>query len=202
MHYWLKGGLPNDTVQLAKIARMSLKLFNRSVPVISPFFGPNWTHKRIDQELEKTKELSEKRRSAVAQRKDRCSTIEPTIVEQLNTHSHSHSQREDSLSKEPPKKAVVEDSDFDLFYETYPRKIGKGAAKVAYARALKKIDKDKLLKATEIFAKQRAGKDIQYTPHPATWLNQGRWDDEEINKTQLAVDNLLKRGMMPSRNFV
>lgn len=91
MHYWLKGGLPTDPVQLAKISRMSLKQFNRATPVLAPFFGPNWTHKRIDQELDKAQEISEKRRHAVAQRKDRSSTSEPTIVDQLKTQSQSQS---------------------------------------------------------------------------------------------------------------
>jgi uncharacterized protein YdaU (DUF1376 family) len=101
MHYWLKGCLPTDPIQLSKISRMSLKQFNRATPVLSSFFGPNWTHKRIDQELDKAKDLSEKRRIAVAQRRDRSKTIEPTIVDQLNTQSQSqsqlHSKREDSF---------------------------------------------------------------------------------------------------------
>jgi uncharacterized protein YdaU (DUF1376 family) len=92
MHYWLKGGLPNDPVQLAKISRVSLKQFNRLSPIVAPFFGPNWTHKRIDQELEKSGEISKKRRDAVAQRRDRSSTNVPTNVDQLNTQSQSQSQ--------------------------------------------------------------------------------------------------------------
>jgi len=28
------------------------------------------------------------------------------------------------------------------------------------------------------YAEARAGQDPQYTAHPATWLNAGRWDDE------------------------
>mgnify|MGYP003350208430 CR=1 FL=1 len=91
MHYWLKGSLPDDPVQLAKISRLSLKQFNRALPLLSPFFNPDWTHKRIDQELEKVKEISEKRRDAVSQRRDRSNTNVPTNVEQKNTHSHSHS---------------------------------------------------------------------------------------------------------------
>jgi uncharacterized protein YdaU (DUF1376 family) len=92
MHYWLKGSLPTDHVQLAKISRMSLKQFKRVIPVLAPFFGPDWTHARIDQELEKAGEISKKRREAVAQRKDRSSTNDPTNVEQLNTQSQSQSQ--------------------------------------------------------------------------------------------------------------
>ena len=92
MHYWLKGGLPDDAVQLAKISRVSLKQFNRLSPIIAPFFGRGWTHKRIDQELEKSGEISKKRRDAVAQRKDRSSTNEPTNVDQMKTQSQSQSQ--------------------------------------------------------------------------------------------------------------
>jgi hypothetical protein len=33
---------------------------------------------------------------------------------------------------------------------------------------------------------QVAGKDPQFTPHAATWLNAGRWDDE-VAKPQLAI---------------
>jgi uncharacterized protein YdaU (DUF1376 family) len=98
MHYWLKGSLPTDHIQLAKISRMSLKQFKRVVPILAPFFGPDWTHARIDQELEKAGEISAKRRQAVAQRKDRSSTNESTIVVQLNTQSQSqsHTHTQDS----------------------------------------------------------------------------------------------------------
>jgi hypothetical protein len=104
-----------------------------------------------------------------------------------------------SISPTPPEKA---DNGFEQFWEAYPRRIGKAAAEKAYARAVKIKDRETLLKAAAIFARQRKGKDVQFTPHPATWLNQGRWDDEEIKKVQLTVDNLAKKGMMPSRNFV
>lgn len=92
MHYWLKGGLPKDHRQLAKIARMSPKQFNQALPIIAPFFASDWTHKRIDQELEKANNLSKVRRAAVAQRKDRSSTNEVTIVDQLHTQSQSQLQ--------------------------------------------------------------------------------------------------------------
>jgi hypothetical protein len=119
----------------------------------------------------------------------RCERHKP-IIEPINI---------DSISPTPPEKA---DNGFEQFWEAYPRRIGKAAAEKAYARAVKIKDRETLLKAASIFATQRKGKDVQFTPHPATWLNQGRWDDEEIKKVQLTVDNLAKKGMMPSRNFV
>lgn len=76
---------------------------------------------------------------------------------------------------------------FDKFWKSYPKKIGKDAAKKAFDK--RKPD-DKLLgdmlkaievqKTTEDWRKS----DGQFIPHPATWLNQGRWMDEVAGMTK------------------
>jgi hypothetical protein len=66
-------------------------------------------------------------------------------------------------------------SDFDLFWEAYPRKKGKGAARKALQKARKKTPLAEILtglKAT------RFSDDPQFIPHPATWLNEERWADQ------------------------
>jgi len=70
---------------------------------------------------------------------------------------------------------------FDLFWQAYPKKVGKQAA----IRAWKKINvapillKAMLDKIEEQKASRQWKRDGgQYIPNPATWLNQGRWDDE------------------------
>lgn len=68
---------------------------------------------------------------------------------------------------------------FGRFYAAYPRKVGPKAAEKAWLKAIKDgADMEKLISAAQRFARSRSGRDQQYTPHPATWLNQGRWDDE------------------------
>lgn len=69
--YWIKGGLPNDDARLAQIAGMTQKEWKKEREIYAEFFGPNWTHKRIDAEREKANDISKKRRKAVASRKDR-----------------------------------------------------------------------------------------------------------------------------------
>jgi len=71
---------------------------------------------------------------------------------------------------------------FDLFWTEYPRKVGKQAA----IRAWKKIKPDEGLFGIIISAvreqkncKQWQQDGGQFIPNPATWLNQGRWDDEQ-----------------------
>ena len=45
---------------------------------------------------------------------------------------------------------------------------------------------DWLLKRTELFASSISGKKGVFTPHPATWFNQDRFDDDpaEWNRTE------------------
>ena len=67
---------------------------------------------------------------------------------------------------------------FDQLWEMYPRKIGKGQARKAYVTASKKIDFFDLLPKLEAYVSTLDGKDKQYMPHLATWLNGERWADE------------------------
>ncbi len=67
---------------------------------------------------------------------------------------------------------------FDQLWEMYPRKIGKAHARKAYVAASKKIDFFDLLPKLEAYVSTLDGKDKQYMPHLATWLNGERWADE------------------------
>lgn len=67
---------------------------------------------------------------------------------------------------------------FDVFWSVYPKKVGKGEARKAFEKA--KVSLEVLLHAIEVQkSSQQWKKDGgQYIPNPATWLNQGRWEDE------------------------
>jgi hypothetical protein len=68
---------------------------------------------------------------------------------------------------------------FDEWWMIYPRKIGKGTAEKAYAKADLPPD---ILEITRRYAASRQGEDQTFTPHPATWLNRKSWLDEEPEK--------------------
>jgi hypothetical protein len=69
-------------------------------------------------------------------------------------------------------------SKFEEFWLECPRKVGKAAAAKAYAKALHQVSHDELVSAMRIYSAGRNGQDPQFTVHPTTWLNQGRWADE------------------------
>lgn len=67
---------------------------------------------------------------------------------------------------------------FEQLWGEYPRKVNKAAARKAFKAASKKIEFYDLLPKFEAFVITLEGKDTQYIPHLATWLNGERWNDE------------------------
>lgn len=67
---------------------------------------------------------------------------------------------------------------FDQWWAVYPKKVGKQAAH----RAWKKLRPGPRTLAPRLIAAARAFaaavRNPQFVPNPATWLNEGRWDDD------------------------
>lgn len=81
-------------------------------------------------------------------------------------------------SSGPVPKSPASSGDFDRFWAAYPRKVGKQEARRAFAAVRAPVE-------TLLCALERQRDDPQwkreqgrYIPHPATWLRQGRWEDE------------------------
>lgn len=66
---------------------------------------------------------------------------------------------------------------FGMFWKSYPKKKGKGAARKAW---MKHKPPDKIHKTLEAYKRTEQWKKDggQYIPYPATFINEGRWDDE------------------------
>jgi hypothetical protein len=72
-------------------------------------------------------------------------------------------------------------------YKAYPRRIGKQGAIKSITRALQRLKKAGmaireaevyLYRRVQAYARSPAGNDGEFTPHPATWFNDGRYDDD------------------------
>ena len=81
-------------------------------------------------------------------------------------------------SKPPASKPTV--NLFDQFWEWYPRKVGKEAARKAWDNARRKTDQQNILDGVERFRTDPNLPVKEFIPHPSTWLNEGRWDDEPL----------------------
>ena len=76
---------------------------------------------------------------------------------------------------------------FDRFWSAYPRKAGKGAA----LKAFQKLNpgEELLEQMLETIRREKGSLQWQeeggrFIPHPATWLNQGRWEDEPLEPAE------------------
>ena len=78
----------------------------------------------------------------------------------------------------PDDKHSCEMGGFAEFWERYPRRIGKAAARKAYAKAMKVGTHDDIMFGLSQQMTSLTAREAQYIPHPATWLNQERWNDE------------------------
>ena len=136
--------------------------------ILAEFFwvdGDTWSHTRIDSDLEKVREKSEKASKAG----QRSFSVRSTGVE----HSFNHKDKD----KEEDKDNIQEG--FDRFWDLYPRKAGKQEARRAFDRALKVATLEEILLGAQRYAAD-PNRQPQFTAHPTTWLNQGRWSDEPL----------------------
>lgn len=111
-------------------------------------------------------------------------------------------EQEQEQDGEPVTRASALDRRFAAFWAAYPKKVGKQDALRAFARL--KVSEDRLAAMLAAIEQQRASpqwqKDAgQYIPNPATWLRQGRWEDEVRGSPP--VQNETARLMALSRQY-
>lgn len=78
--------------------------------------------------------------------------------------------------------------EFEEWYAAYPRHIAPEAAARAFVKARRSVPHAELMTSTRRFAASQRGKDPKFVPHPATWLNAGRWADEPDRPARASFD--------------
>jgi hypothetical protein len=63
-------------------------------------------------------------------------------------------------------------------YEAYPRKVGKPKALASIEKAAQQFGHELLLEKTKQYAAARIGQNPDFTPHPTTFFNQHRFNDD------------------------
>jgi len=106
-------------------------------------------------------------------------TIEKTAPDKGLIRGTGNNRTGKGLVKDRTRKEVkFSPEELESVYQEYPRKIGKPEALKAITKALQKIEIEDLRAKVRNYAQSRAGQDQQFTPYPATWFNQERWNDE------------------------
>ncbi len=72
------------------------------------------------------------------------------------------------------------EDEFEAWWTLYPRKVGKDAAREKYRKARKRVSAEALVAGLRHYVASVSEKEREFIAHPATWLNQGRWQDEQV----------------------
>lgn len=98
------------------------------------------------------------------------------------TVTDSDSVSDLNLDEEIKIKVDTDKADFEAFWNAYPRKTGKKKAWDAWRAAKDRPSLPVILAKIAELSKtdQWVKDDGKFIPHPSTWLNQGRWDDQPI----------------------
>jgi uncharacterized protein YdaU (DUF1376 family) len=111
------------------------------------------------------------------------------LLETNNPKQANASSREEKRREENPQSPQGGDDPFDLFWNLYPRKVGKEAARKAFDKAVKKAPVSDIMAGLHAQLPAILATEPRFQPHPATWLNQGRWQDE-VQKPERKARNL------------
>ena len=183
--------------------RLALKTFQQfgMIEIINDTVTiPNWEkHQQLDA-LEMAREATRKRvaRHREKQKMLAAGNVSGNVTEPVTddvTVTESNADRIDKIRIDkntistPRKRAdKVISPGFDEFYEAYPRHVSKEPARKAWMK-LKPDDDLREAILSDVHRRvtgEWKDKDVQYIPHPSTYLNQRRWEDEPQAAPQFA----------------
>jgi uncharacterized protein YdaU (DUF1376 family) len=174
-HYYSRGGpLENDVARLLHVCRAASTAERNAVRrVLGEFFAladGRYRHPRIDAEIEKAAEVIAKcsfaGRASAAKRQ-----------RQSNAGS-THVPTKSQPSQSQPQSQEENNSGFAEFWEIYPRKEARGAARKAFVRACAGTTPESLIAAAAEYARKRQDQDRKFTRTAASWLAQECWLDD------------------------
>ena len=113
----------------------------------------------------------------------------------LRERRHTSDEKQVTLSDEVPVTPVTKStkvsSSYELFpgfcsfWSLYPKRVGKGEAFKAWTKSNCEVLSEVVVRAVREQNGYLIREGGQFTPLPATWLNQRRWEDEPPKQAEL-----------------
>lgn len=188
--YW-QTGKPLRIDRLATVARIPNERWPSVAETLSEFFHvteTHWVQFRVEADLEAVNSkvvtasnAGKASARAKALKKQQELNDRSTDVADPLQRKPNHTDTDTDTDKNTKSSSPAADDLFPKFWTLYPNKKGKAAAEKAWKKL--KVTDDLFTLIAHGLAKQCASqawlKDSgQFIPHPATWLNGKRWEDE------------------------
>lgn len=180
--------IPKKTQVVLRRLGLGLEFEQNLINVLTDFFDlgdEGYIHHRIEQDIRDYQAQVDKNRlngklGGRPRKTQSVILVNPTVTQPkpsdnpLVTLTTNH--KPITTNYKPVNKTYM--GDFDEFWRHYPKKVGKDAAIKAWEKAKPNIND--VLKALgwQVKSEQWFKNNGQFIPNPATYLNQGRWQDE------------------------
>jgi uncharacterized protein YdaU (DUF1376 family) len=175
MYYDSEKPLPNDIEVLALQVGLPIDDVHLLLRAYFRLEDGVWKHSRCDAEIEEYRSFVDKKsragKASAEQRKNSSTTSDEQVLNECSTDVQLTNNH----------KPITNNQEyidrFDIFWKQYPRKVAKPNALKAWL----KIKPDDVVLKKMLAAINNQGlssKEIQFVPHPASWLNAQRWEDE------------------------
>lgn len=171
------GEKPHDSGSLSRISRIPASVFDEAIPRLLEI---GWLESEVVETQDVTPIPHEGATLAMHDPAPACDlvTMERKGTEGKGIEGNGKTHR----------RSAVADGGFESFWSVVPRKVGRREAETAFEKAAARIagrvgpggeNPDAfLVERMTVFAKSAQGRSGQFCPHPSTWLNQGRYDDD------------------------
>lgn len=101
---------------------------------------------------------------------------------------------DNNINNNIEKENIKEKENFEKFYSSYPRKVGKANVEKWFVKNKPNEElMNIILNSLEEHKKLKQWQDKQYIPHPTTWLNQKRWEDDLSKEEKVTETNKNER---------
>lgn len=176
LYYLSESPIPLETQQVSRRLRLGFDVVEM---VLNEFFictSNGYIHKRCDAEIADYRHRQDKSRQngklgGRPKKTQQVILANPELTQSKPRETHPKANQNQNQN--------ITSVGFTEFWQAYPRKVGKGAAEKAWAKA--SPDLQAVLTALVWQTKQDGWtKDGgAFIPHPGTYLNQRRWEDEK-----------------------
>lgn len=184
------GRIPHDRARLARRCGVPAGSFKRILDSLIAErkiieVPEGLTNGRAEAEIGEREKLRTKHQSGarktntiLAEKKQQNQGSEKRTAQRTaNAYQKPEPDRDTNVSQRAMR-ASESEAEFEAFWDLVPRKAGKGSARTAYAQARRKASAEEIAAGMSRHAREVAGKEVRFIPHPSTWLNGERWADQ------------------------
>lgn len=187
MYYDTENKIPLDTHWVSKRLRIKSNIIQSVLDDFFTFSDDGWEHKKCDEIISvyhknaiKNKENGQK--GGRPKKTQWEPNGNPLVTQPKPNQKATNNYKLETNNQNSKFKPSVQNSDelpFEQFWRAYPKKVGKIDAQKIWAKLKPNFEDVIAALSWQVRSTDWVKENGKYIPNPSTYLNQGRWHDEQ-----------------------